>query len=45
MEGKNRLVKCEVANALVHKLWVKGMLTDEEVIKIKEKITDKICSA
>jgi hypothetical protein len=37
---QNREVRIAYANAVVDKLWMKGLITDEERIKIK-KLNDK----
>lgn len=34
---KSKLIKCEIANAIVIKLWVKNLISTEEKDKIIEK--------
>lgn len=34
---KSKLIKCEIANAIVIQLWVKNLISTEEKDKIIEK--------
>ena len=37
MKDKSKEFKLEIANAIVEMLWVKGLISDEEKRRIKEK--------
>ena len=39
---KSRTAKIAYANALIEKLWSKGLLTDEQKKKIIDKVAEKI---
>ena len=36
------LLKCELAKAMLMRVWAKGLITDEEMIKSMERIVEKL---
>ena len=42
MKMENKKIKLAVANAIVEQLWVKGLITEDEKVRIQARNKEKI---